>query len=71
MLYYTAHARKRMSMRSISEHEVEYCIENHTIEYSDKKGNTIYTAYTLANRYIKVIIDKNYRKSIKVITVGD
>jgi len=71
MLSYTAHARKRMRQRGISEYEVKYCIENHAIEYPDKKGNPIYTAYTPSNRYIKVVVDKNSKKSIKVITVGD
>lgn len=71
MLSYTAHARKRMRQRSISEHEVEYCIDNHTVEYSDKEGNPIYIVYTPSNRYIKVVVDKNSKKSIKVITVGD
>lgn len=71
MIFYTAHARKRMKQRGISKNEVEYCIENHTIEYPDKKGNPIYTVYTPSNRYIKVVVDKNSKKMIKVITVGD
>jgi len=62
MIFYTAHARKRMKQRGISKNEVEYCIENHTIEYPDKKGNPIYTVHTPGNRYIKVVVNKNSKK---------
>ena len=71
MPYCTSHARKRMRQRGISEDEVKYCIDNHSIEYSDKKGNLIYRVYTPGNRHIKVVVEKHAEGTIKVITVGD
>ena len=69
MLTYKNHARKRMRQRSISEAEVEYCLKNHDISYTDKKRNPIYIAYTHSNRRIKVIVDKDNLN--EVITVAD
>jgi hypothetical protein len=67
-LDYSLHARKRMRQYQISKEEVESCLQNHEILYTDKKGNPKYTA-VIGGRCIKVIVSKdnpNY-----VITVED
>ncbi len=67
-IQYLPHARKRMRQRSISEAEVEACLQNHDILYQDKKGNPKYDAY-VGNRRIKVVVQKE-NPSV-VITVED
>jgi len=69
MLKYTKHARKRMRQRSISEAEVEYCLNNHDIFCTDKKGNPKFRAETPNGRDIKVVVKKE--NSNVVITVED
>lgn len=69
MLIYKRHARKRMRQRSISETEVEYCLNNHDVSYHDKKGNPIYITETPNGRRIKVVVAREDARV--VITVGD
>lgn len=47
---YLPHARKRMRERLISDAEVESCLENYDISYTDKKGNPIYIAAFITRR---------------------
>ena len=67
-LEYLPHARKRMRQRRVSKEEVEACIQNHDILYTDKKGNPKYTAY-VGGRCIKVVVQKE--NPLVVITVED
>ena len=69
MLKYTRHARRRMKQRSISEEEVGYCLNNHDIFCTDKKGNPKFRAKTPSGRDIKVIVKKENPSF--VITVED
>ncbi len=69
MLKYTRHARRRMKQRSISEEEVEYCLNDHDIFCTDKKGNPKFRAKTPSGRDIKVIVKKENPSF--VITVED
>jgi len=66
---YLPHAHKRMRQRLISEAEVEYCLNNHHISYTDREGNPIYVAETPEGRRIKVVVRKENQAI--VITVGD
>lgn len=70
MIQYKDHARTRMKERKISEEEVEYCLKNYDISYTDNKGNPIYVSYTPSGRRIKVVVETN-SNPIVVITVGD
>lgn len=67
-LDYSLHARKRMRQRRISEEEVESCLQNQEILYTDKKGNPKYKAH-IGKRYIKVVVAKDNPNF--VITVED
>jgi hypothetical protein len=69
MLQYTNHARKRMRQRSITEAEIEYCLNNYDVSHADKKGNPIYRSTTPNGRSIKVVVAKD--NPDKIITVGD
>ena len=69
MLTYTKHARERTQQRFISESEVEYCLRDHDISYTDKKGNPNYITDTPDGRHIKVVVAKE--DSALVITVAD
>jgi hypothetical protein len=65
---YSTHARQRMKERSITENEVEQCIEGSPINYKDKKGNPIYRSI-VNGRGVKVVCaldDPDF-----VITVAD
>ena len=68
MLKYLPHARERMKERNISRAEVESCLTNHDISYTDRKGNPIYCA-NVGGRRIKVVVQLD-NPSV-VITVGD
>ena len=52
----------------ISDAEVESCLENYDISYTDKKGNPIYIA-DIQGKRIKVVVQKENPSVI--ITVGD
>ncbi len=67
-LIYSPHARKMMKRRGISEAEVEACLQDHDILYTDKKGNPKYSAH-IGERYIKAVVAKE--NSNFVITVED
>ena len=69
MLTYKRHAQKRMGERRISEEEIEYCLNNHDISYTDKKGNPIYITVMPNGRRVKVVVEKDNPQT--VITVGD
>ncbi|MBA7641570.1 hypothetical protein ES703_49255 [subsurface metagenome] len=69
MLKYTRHARQMMKQRSISEEEVEHCLNDHDIFCTDKKGNPKYRARTPDGRDIKVVLKKE--NPSLVITVED
>ncbi len=70
MVIYSRHAKIQMKFRRISKDEVEYCLNNHTLDYTDKKGNPIYVAKTPSGRRIKVVVEKS-SNPIKVITAAD
>jgi hypothetical protein len=57
-----------MEQRRISEVEVEACLQDHDILYTDKKGNPKYKKY-VGKRYIKVVVQKD--NPDVVITVED
>lgn len=67
-LQYLPHALKRMKQRRISKEEVEACLQNHDVEYRDKKGNPKYRA-DVAGRRIKVVVQKE--NPLVVITAED
>jgi len=67
-LQYSGHARRMMRLRSISEAEVEACLEDHDILYTDKRGNPKYNKH-IGERYIKVVVFKD--DSNFVITAED
>jgi phage antirepressor YoqD-like protein len=67
-LEYSIHAREMMKLRGISEAEVEACLQDHDILYTDKKGNPKYNTH-VGERYIKVVVAKD--DSSFVITVED
>jgi len=67
-IHYLPHAIKRMKQRNITEEEVEACLNNYYISYSDKKGNPIYIA-RVGDRRIKVVVQKEDPST--VITTGD
>jgi len=54
----------------MSKEEIEYCLNNHTIDYTDKKGNPIYVVNTPGGRRIKVVVAKE-SNPVKVITAAD
>ena len=68
MLHFRNHAKRRMRERGIKEEEVEYCLNNHDISHTDKKGNPIYVAF-IKGRRIKVVVEKE--NPTVVITVAD
>jgi hypothetical protein len=59
-----------MKERGITKEEVESCINNHSIEYTDKSGNPIYVASVKGKR-IKVVVRKDCINPIVVITAAD
>ena len=67
-LVYSIHARKMMRLRRVSEVEVEACLQDHDILYTDKKGNPKYNTH-IGGRYIKVVVSKDDPNFI--ITVED
>lgn len=71
MISYTRHAKDRMRERRITEEEVQYCLENYHISYTDSEGNSIYKAKLPSGRNIKVIIKANSIDPRVVITVAD
>ena len=69
MISYTRHAKDQMRDRSISKAEVEYCLKNYNVSWTDRKGNPIYIAHLPNGRRIKVVVKKKNPRVI--ITVGD
>jgi len=69
MISYTRHAKDQMRDRSISKAEVEACLNNYNVTWTDKKGNPIYIAHLPSGRRIKVVVKKENPKVI--ITVAD
>jgi hypothetical protein len=67
---YLQHALDQMKERRISKEEAESCINDHTIEYTDKGGNPIYVA-SVKGRSIKVVVKKGCIDPIVVITAAD
>lgn len=67
-LEYSVHARDMMIQRGISEAEVEACLQDHDILYTDKRGNPKYNTH-IGERYIKVVVSKDDPNF--VITVED
>ena len=71
MLEYSRHARERMRERGISEQEVEFCLDNYSISYKDKKGNSIYIAYLVSGKRVKVVAKAGSANPVIIITVAD
>jgi len=67
-LEYSDHAREMMILRRVSEAEVEACLQDHDILYTDKLGNPKYNKH-IGERYIKVVVGKEDPSF--VITVED
>lgn len=65
---YTNHARRRMKQRRVSESEVEMCLEDHDLLWTDRNGNPKYSKY-IDGRLIKVVVKKD--NPDRVITVED
>jgi len=60
-----------MKQRGITEEEVEYCLDNYHISYTDSNGNPIYKADLPGGRHIKVVVKANSVDPIVVITAAD
>ncbi len=71
MVFYTRHAKNRMKQRGITEEEVEYCLNNYHISYTDSAGNPIYKAELPDGRHIKVVVKAKSVEPKVVITVAD
>lgn len=71
MISYTRHAKDRMRERGITEEEVEYCLRNYDISYTDFGGNVIYKADLPNGRHIKVVVKAKSIDPKVVITVAD
>jgi len=71
MISYTRHAKDRMRERGITEEEVEYCLNNYHISYTDSGGNPIYKADLPDGKRIKVVVKVQSVDPIVVITVAD
>jgi len=69
MLIYSKHAKEQMRERSITEAEIEACLENADTQFADKKGNPIFRVKLPNGRGIKVIVAKDNPQFI--ITVAD
>ncbi len=54
MVRYTRHARDQMTLRHISEAEVEEVLQRHHTHYTDRKGNDIYIGHP-GSRRVKVV----------------
>ena len=67
-LIYSDHAIKRMKERSVSESDVEACLQDHDILCTDRNGNPKYSRH-IGERYIKVVVAKDDHNF--VITVED
>ena len=67
---YLQHALDQMKERRISKEEVESCINDHAVEYTDRGGNPIYVA-SIKGRRIKVVVKKDCVNPIMVITTAD
>lgn len=67
-LEYSVHALEMMLLRRVSEAEVEACLQDHDILYTDKLGNPKYNKH-VKGRYIKVVVSKESPSF--VITVED
>jgi hypothetical protein len=68
-LTYSRHAKHQMNRRTITEAEVEECLNDWDTQSTDKMGNSIYRARIVGGRGIKVVVSKddtNY-----VITTAD
>ena len=59
-----------MRQRGISEQDVEYCLQNYFISYSDPSGKPIYRADLPSGKCIKVVVAADTTDTI-VITVAD
>jgi len=66
---YSKHAKYQMVERSITELEVENCLERWDTQHTDKKGNPVYKATLKTGRGIKVVVAKD--DSSFIITVAD
>jgi len=71
MISYTRHAKDRMKQRGITEEEVEYCLNNYHISYTNSAGNPIYRVDLPDGRRIKVVVKADTIDPIVVITVAD
>jgi len=61
-IIYLPHARLRMQQRHISENEVEYCLHNHDVAYTDKAGNPILITRTPKDAASKLYCKKQTLK---------
>lgn len=68
-MQYSKHAKFQMGERSITESEVNECLAEHSVCYTDKKGNQIIRSDNIRGRGIKVVIAKDDPNFI--ITVAD
>lgn len=57
MLRYSRHAQDRMRERQISEEEVEYCVNFHSIDRPGRGGTRILAATTATGRKIQLVAD--------------
>ena len=67
---YSKMALKVMVERNIQPAEIEYCLSNYSIAYSNKNGNRVIHKANIQGRTIKVIIVAN-RYPLLVTTVSD
>jgi hypothetical protein len=54
-LVYTAHARRRMAERAITETEVETVLDRWETQHTDRDGNPVYGSL-VAGRPIRVVV---------------
>ena len=66
---YTAHARRRMAERKVTEREVEIVLVHHHARRRDAKGNEVLLG-RVRGRRIKVVVARGSSPP-HVITVGD
>ena len=66
---YSGHARWQQRERSITDAEVEACLNNYDTRHTDKKGNSVYRAKLASGRGIKVVVAQDDDSFI--ITVAD
>ena len=66
---YSEHARWQQRERSITDAEVEACLNDYDTRHTDKKGNPVYRAKLASGRGIKVVVAQD--DDSLIITVAD